>query len=106
MSVAGGQLAQQLQQDLQNELTTANQLLRLISLELQQIKHFTRSNGEFEANIKENASLLTTLGSLQQIDLENIPPMARKQIDMSNHSNNNVSYQQHETFRNSSGIDN
>ncbi|XP_013199369.2 uncharacterized protein LOC106142232 [Amyelois transitella] len=104
MSVAG-QMNQQLQQDLQNELTTANQLLRLISLELQQIKHFTRSNGEFEGNIKKNASLLTTLGNLQQIDLENIPPMTRKEINMSNNSNQNVSYQQHETFRNSSGID-
>ncbi|KAM3965797.1 uncharacterized protein ACR2FA_000122 [Aphomia sociella] len=98
------QLTQQLQLDLQNELTTTNQLLHLISIELQQIKHFTRRNGEFEANIKQNASLITTLANLQQVDIENLPPMAHKHIDMSKNTNN-VTYEQHETFRNSSGMD-
>ncbi|XP_059052617.1 uncharacterized protein LOC131847158 [Achroia grisella] len=97
-------LSQQLQQDLQNELTTANQLLHLISIELQQIKHFTRINGEFEENIKQNSSLVMTLANLQQVDVENLPPVTHKQIDMSRNTNN-VTYEQHETFRNSSGMD-
>ncbi|XP_052756911.1 uncharacterized protein LOC113516265 [Galleria mellonella] len=101
---AVGQQTQQLQQDLQNELTTANQLLHLISIELQQIKYFTRRNGEFEENIKQNASLVMSLASLQQVNVENLPPLTHKEIDMS--TNTNISKcVQHETFRNSSGMD-
>ncbi|RVE53203.1 hypothetical protein evm_002036 [Chilo suppressalis] len=69
------QVNQQLQQDLQKELTTANYLLRLISIELQQIKDFTSSGGDFENNIKQNATLIETLANMQQVNLENLPPM-------------------------------
>ncbi|XP_049875801.1 uncharacterized protein LOC126373639 [Pectinophora gossypiella] len=101
----GAQLAQQLQQELQNELTTSNQLLRLISLELQQIKQFTGPGGEFEANIKQNASLMSTLASIQQVDIENLPPLTRTHIDLGNNVNQNLSYEQHDTFRESSNMD-
>ncbi|XP_030040439.2 uncharacterized protein LOC115455838 [Manduca sexta] len=79
---ATGQLNQQLQQDLQNELITANQLLRLISFELQQLKSFTCAGGEFEANIKENALLLAKLASMKNINIENLPLMTRIQTNI------------------------
>ncbi|CAB3234045.1 unnamed protein product [Arctia plantaginis] len=94
----------QMQQDLQNELTTANQLLRLISVELQQIKHLTNNGGEFESHIKQNASLIKTLANLQQVDLEKLPSFTRKLMDNTMHSNQNVSYDQHNTFRNDSEL--
>ncbi|KAL0871171.1 hypothetical protein ABMA27_004947 [Loxostege sticticalis] len=106
MSAAAQITPQQLQQDLQNELTTSNQLLRLISVELQQIKQFTSTGGEFEAQLKQNASLLSTLTTMQQIDTANLPAIQRKNIDMSiNHTNQNISYEQHDSFRNASDMD-
>ncbi|KAI5642169.1 hypothetical protein NE865_05861 [Phthorimaea operculella] len=99
------QLAQQLQQELQNELTTSNQLLRLISIELQQIKQFTSPGGEFETIIKQNASLMETLANIQQIDLTKLSPLKRIHIDVSNDVNQNLSYEQHDSFRDSSNMD-
>ncbi|XP_075980858.1 uncharacterized protein LOC142979661 [Anticarsia gemmatalis] len=95
----------QMQQDLQNELTTANQLLRLISLELQQIKHLTNTGGDFEANIVQNVAQIKALAKLQQVDLDKLPPFTRKQIDISMNSNQNISYEQHNTFRNDSEME-
>ncbi|XP_072944576.1 uncharacterized protein [Epargyreus clarus] len=98
---AEGQLAQ-LQHDLQNELTTSNQLLRLITIELQKIKALTRPGGEFEANIKQNANLLKNLASIQKLDLEKVPKMKRVQImDTTQNTNPNMSYEQHDSFRDS-----
>lgn len=71
---------QQLQQDLQNELITTNQLLHLIGNELQQIICLTSSGGEIEKNIKKNASLMSILANLQHIDIENIPLVTRNQV--------------------------
>ncbi|XP_028162692.1 uncharacterized protein LOC114354489 [Ostrinia furnacalis] len=106
MSVAGQVTLQQLQQDLQNELTTSNQLLRQISMELQQIKQLTSSGGELEAQIIQNASLLSTLANMQQIDTTNLPRVQRKNIDLNiNHTMQNVSYEQHDSFRNASDMD-
>ncbi|XP_026725702.1 uncharacterized protein LOC113492452 isoform X1 [Trichoplusia ni] len=99
------QITQQLQQDLQNELTTANQLLRLISVELHQIKELTNPDGEFEKNIIQNTSLIKTLSNMQQIDLDKIPAFSRKQIDLSMHINQNGSYEEHNTFRNDSEME-
>ncbi|CAH2092895.1 unnamed protein product [Euphydryas editha] len=99
MSTAGN--VQQLQQDLQNELTTANQLLRLISLEVQKIKNFTNPGSDFETNIKQNVSTISNLASLQQMDTENLPPVRHMHIDLNHHTNPNMSHQQHDTFRNS-----
>ncbi|XP_026321436.1 uncharacterized protein LOC113231361 [Hyposmocoma kahamanoa] len=98
--------AQQIQQDIQNELATSNQLLRLISLELQKIKQITRRGGEFDTTLDQNESLMKTLASMQQIDLENLPPVPRMHIDLNNsNSNQNLSYEQHETFREDSNMD-
>ncbi|XP_047535629.1 uncharacterized protein LOC125070008 [Vanessa atalanta] len=99
MSTAGN--VQQLQQDLQNELTTANQLLRLISLEVQKIKNFTNPGGEFEENIKQNVSTIASLANIQQINITNLPPVKHLQLDLSQHTNQNMSYEQHDSFRNS-----
>ncbi|CAH1639129.1 unnamed protein product [Spodoptera littoralis] len=96
---------QQLLQDLQNELTTANQLLRLISLELEQIKTFTNPAGDFAANIQKNAELMKKLANLQQVDLTKLPPFTRKYIDLNENANQNVSYEEHNTFRNESEMD-
>uniref|UniRef100_A0A2A4IU08 Uncharacterized protein n=1 Tax=Heliothis virescens TaxID=7102 RepID=A0A2A4IU08_HELVI len=107
MSALGNmvQSTQQLQQDLQNELTTSNQLLRLISIELQQIKYLTSSGGEFESNLTKNSSLVKTLANMQQVDIENLPTFTRKQIDMSMNLTQNASYEEHNTFRNESEME-
>ncbi|CAG4955990.1 unnamed protein product [Parnassius apollo] len=86
MSTSGHtvQQQQQLQQDLQNELTSTNQLLRLISIELQKIKHFTASGGELESNILKNASLIENLARLQHVDLQNLPSVARSRYEEGN----------------------
>lgn len=42
---------------------------------------------------------------MQQTDLDNIPPFTRKQIDLSTHINQNVSYEEHNTFRNDSEME-
>ncbi|KAJ8715045.1 hypothetical protein PYW08_005026 [Mythimna loreyi] len=104
MSALGNenQVTKQLQQDLQNELNTANQLLRLISVELQQIKHLTRPSGEFEANIIKNTSLIKELGKIQQIDLDNLPPYTRRQIDMDKYTNQHVSDKDINSYQNDS----
>ncbi|CAK1586912.1 unnamed protein product [Parnassius mnemosyne] len=83
MSTSGHivQQQQQLQQDLQNELTSTNQLLSLISVELQKIKQLTSGGGEFESNILQNASLIENLASLQQIDLQNLPSLVRSHYE-------------------------
>ncbi|PZC73836.1 hypothetical protein B5X24_HaOG208713 [Helicoverpa armigera] len=85
MSALGNMVpsTQQLQQDLQNELTTSNELLRLISIELQQIKHLTSPGGEFESNLSKNSSLVKTLANMQQVDIENLPPLTRQNIQLS-----------------------
>ncbi|CAH0725778.1 unnamed protein product, partial [Brenthis ino] len=92
---------QQLHQDLQNELTTANQLLRLISIEVNKIKKITVPEGILDTNIKQNAKLVKSIADMQQIDISNLPPVARTQLDMVNQSNQNLSYEQHDSFRNS-----
>ncbi|KAJ8712310.1 hypothetical protein PYW07_005152 [Mythimna separata] len=99
MSALGNenQVTKQLQQDLQNELNTTNQLLRLISVELQQIKHLTRPSGEFEANIVKNTSLIKELGKMQQVDLDNLPPFTRRQIDI--HTNQHASNKEDVSYR-------
>ncbi|XP_045451180.1 uncharacterized protein LOC123660122 [Melitaea cinxia] len=97
MSTAGN--VQQLQLDLQNELITANQLLRLISLEVQKIKNFTNPGSDFEVNIKQNVATIANLASIQQLDIENLPPVEHLQLDLSQHTNPNMSYQQHDSFR-------
>ncbi|CAH0694585.1 unnamed protein product [Spodoptera exigua] len=105
MSALGNLSQGNQQQDLQNELTTANQLLRLISVELQQIKHLTNPAGDFAVNIKKNAEIIKKLANLQQVDLANIPPFTRKYIDLNENANQNVSYEEHNTFRNESEMD-
>ncbi|CAH2043600.1 unnamed protein product, partial [Iphiclides podalirius] len=67
------QQIQQLQQELQNELTSSNQLLRLISIELQKIKQITACGGEIERSIVQNATLVEKLANTQQIDLKKLP---------------------------------
>ncbi|CAH2239966.1 jg3396 [Pararge aegeria aegeria] len=80
-----------LQQDLQNELTNTNQLLMLISEELQKIKNFTSVGGEFEATIKQNTSLMASLANMQKIDILNLPPVARTQLDLKHVQTNQAS---------------
>ncbi|XP_061379069.1 uncharacterized protein LOC116771185 [Danaus plexippus] len=97
MSIAGN--TQQLQQDLQNELTTANQLLRLITIELQKIKKITNPGGELETNIKENTAIMATLANIQHISISNLPPLKHTELDMTQQTTQNMSYQQHDSFR-------
>lgn len=42
---------------------------------------------------------------MQQIDLDKLPPFSRKQIDLSMRINQNVSYEEHNTFRNDSEME-
>ncbi|XP_038222440.1 uncharacterized protein LOC119840023 [Zerene cesonia] len=98
---ASAPTTQQLQQDLQNELTSANQLLRLISIELQKIKSFTMAGGEFEENIKQNALIIGDLAKIQQINIKDLPPLQRLQPQLDMTQETNQSYQQHDSFRNS-----
>lgn len=50
----------------------------------------------------QNESLMETLASMQQIDLENLPPVTRMH---NSDSSQNLSYEQHETFREDSNMD-
>ncbi|VVC92111.1 unnamed protein product [Leptidea sinapis] len=69
----------QLQQDLQNELYTANHLLQSISLELQKIKKITEEDGEFEKNVSQNSSLIAKLAKMKHINLKTLPAFDRLQ---------------------------
>ncbi|CAK1555786.1 unnamed protein product [Leptosia nina] len=95
--------AQQLQIELKNELVKTNQLLHSLSRELQKIKSLTMIDGELDTNVKQNASVMAELAKLQAIDIANLPPLERlpPQLNESHQTNQNLSYEQHETFRSS-----
>lgn len=49
---------------------------------------------------------MNTLASIQGINLENLPPVTRMHVDLDNsHSNQNLSYEQHGTFREDANMD-
>ncbi|KAG7312369.1 hypothetical protein JYU34_001857 [Plutella xylostella] len=83
------QVFNQLRQDLQNELTTTNQLLYFIATELRQIKEFTSPGRAFETNIKKNVTTMDTLGLFlpKGLDIENIPPVMRTDKAAENQAN-------------------
>lgn len=53
----------------------------------------------------QNAELVKKLANIQQVDLANLPPFTRKYIDLNENGNQNVSYEEHNTFRNESEMD-
>lgn len=53
----------------------------------------------------QNAELVKKLANIQQVDLTNLPPFTRKYIDLNENANQNVSYEEHNTFRNESEMD-
>lgn len=47
----------------------------------------------------QNVATIANLASIQQLDIENLPPVEHLQLDLSQHTNPNMSYQQHDSFR-------
>lgn len=72
----------QLQQELQNELNTANQLLDLISNEVMEIKELTRPGGEFETKVKFNADLMERIAKLTKINISS----KQMEVDLANNN--------------------
>ncbi|KAJ0174662.1 hypothetical protein K1T71_009770 [Dendrolimus kikuchii] len=65
---------EQLEDKIETEYLTAIQLIHTISTEFQLLKHATSPGGEFEANVLENAELMSKLIEMGQLNLSDLKP--------------------------------
>ncbi|OWR55253.1 hypothetical protein KGM_216039 [Danaus plexippus plexippus] len=42
---------------------------------------------------------MATLANIQHISISNLPPLKHTELDMTQHTTQNMSYQQHDSFR-------